>query len=187
MRLLGMFVVCCTVGATSLTAQAVSESPFVDLSTATVREPESRVVFEPRTLGSRITQPIKAENTAVRFAKLLVPTTLGALAGSAAGYKAGDAIGLGGTESDGLQSAVLLGTAGGLLGTAAGSYLVLRSDITTGQLTHGVAIGALGGILGAALVGTATDSEWNGTGVWLGFGLGQGIITSFILSQVAGR
>jgi len=203
MRLLALVVVVSlSVGTETVAAQAAAESPFTaERVTPSFTAKHDRAVAasasgierdsRQRNLANSASFELhrttaKAERSSVRFAKLLLPATAGALAGSIAGYKGGDAVGFGGTEEDGLQSAVLLGTGLGLVGTLAGSWLVLGGDVRPGQMAHGVAIGALGGILGAVIAGQ-NSGDWNGKEVWLGFSVGQGLVSSLILSQIAPR
>lgn len=120
------------------------------------------------------------------FSRLVVPTTLGSLAGAAGGALWGASLEWGEGNYRGLEGALLLGILGGTLGSATGAWLADRGqgDTSYGSASLAAGLGAVGGLLGALTLTEISDGKWEFTGLYVGFAVGQGILTAAVASSL---
>ncbi len=117
------------------------------------------------------------------YARMVVPATLGALAGSAVGGVGGAVLGWGEGEFAPFAGALVFGMAGAVAGSATGAWLAGRG---AGELSYGSAwIAGGAGILGGLAGSWALREATGGRGWYVGFIVGQGVSTAAVASAVA--
>lgn len=114
------------------------------------------------------------------FGRLVVPATLGSLAGTAIGGLWGGRLEWGNSDYRGLEGVLLFGMLGGTIGSATGAWLADRGrgDVGYGPAVFAAAVGVVGGVFGAYTVSAVSRGDLTFRGVYIGFALGQGIVTA---------
>jgi hypothetical protein len=115
------------------------------------------------------------QDSTPRFLRLLPATVIGSALGVGVGWRAG------GSDED--EAAIVLGLAGGSVGTVVGGMIASNgAKATRGKLVAGAAGGVLAGIalgLVTARVFDGIDPDLPQEGWLLGFSLGQGVVTAW--------